>query len=256
MQFRPFVFDRAAQQIPITIVPMMRNDAELTNLPRAWQTSWTSEYLAEGRFEKYAAKAGTELVALGAYEILNNALVVHIVYMEAQPESNPNLDDEKPKYTGIGRLMIAYGIKLSIDNGFAGDVVLAAKTTEMARHYETEFGAVRLPTFDSSDPSYLVADEAAKRIFSLFCPDLVGAWMKFRKENPAFDAEWYCRKDPEGDRFYEIFFQMCRKYGVRWASADEKERQFIEEVTWVTYERERAVRRGLPLSNVRPAFAG
>lgn len=39
--------------------------------------------------------------------------------------------------------------------------------------------------------------------------------MEFRKENPASNAEWYCRKDPEGERFYEIFFQMCRKYGVR-----------------------------------------
>lgn len=79
--------------------------------------------------------------------------------------------------------------------------------------------------------------------------------MEFRKENPASDAKWYCREDQEGDRFYEIFFQMCRKYGVRWASADEKERSFIEEVTRVTYERERAIRLGLPLSDVRPAFA-
>ena len=51
------------------------------------------------------------------------------------------------------------------------------------------------------------------------------------------------------------FFPVCRKYGVRWASADEKERWFIEEVTRVTYERERAVRLGLPLADVRPAFA-
>lgn len=79
--------------------------------------------------------------------------------------------------------------------------------------------------------------------------------MEFRKETPASDAEWYCRKNLEEERFYEIFFQMCRKYGVRWASADEKERQFIEEITRVTYERERAVRLGLPLSGVRPAFA-
>ena len=69
------------------------------------------------------------------------------------------------------------------------------------------------------------------------------------------DAEWYCRKDPEENRFYEIFFQMCRKYGVRWASAEEKERKFIEEVTRVTYERERALRLGFPLSDVRPSFA-
>lgn len=91
--------------------------------------------------------------------------MVHIVYLEAQPESNPTLDRGQPKYTGIGRIMIAYGIKLSIDNGFAGDVVLEAKTTALAKHYEQDFGAVRLPVFQSSAPRYLIVDEAAKRIF-------------------------------------------------------------------------------------------
>lgn len=76
-----------------------------------------------------------------------------------------------------------------------------------------------------------------------------------RKEKSASDAEWYCRKDPEAERFYAIFFQMCRKYRVRWAGADERERRFIEEVTRVTYERDRAVRLGLPLTDVRPSFA-
>ena len=79
--------------------------------------------------------------------------------------------------------------------------------------------------------------------------------MKSRKEVPVSDVEWYCRRVPEEERFYELFFQMCRKYKVSWASADEKERQFIEEVTRVTYERERAVKLGLPLSEIRPAFA-
>jgi uncharacterized glyoxalase superfamily metalloenzyme YdcJ len=69
------------------------------------------------------------------------------------------------------------------------------------------------------------------------------------------DAEWYFRKDPEEERFYEIFFQLCRKYNVRWASASEKERAFIDEITRVTYERDRAVRLGQPLSEIRPAFA-
>ena len=165
MQFKPFVFDKMNRQIPVSIEPMMQSDAEVTNLPPVWQTSWTSEYLAEERFEKYAAKVGDELIALGAYEVLENSLVVHIVYMEAHPESNPTLDGGAPKYTGIGRLMIAYGIKLSIDNGFAGDVVLEAKTTSLARHYEKDFGAIRLPAFGSSAPRYLIADEAAKRIF-------------------------------------------------------------------------------------------
>ena len=85
--------------------------------------------------------------------------------MEAQPESNPTLDGGISQYRGIGRLLIAYGIKLSIDSGLTGDVVLEAKTTSLAKHYEEDFGAVLLPTFQSSAPRYLIADEAAKRIF-------------------------------------------------------------------------------------------
>lgn len=165
MRFKPFVFDKDHQQIPVSIVPIARFDAESTDLPPVRQTSWTSDYLAGERLEKYAAKVGDELIALSAYEILNRSIVVHIVYTEAHPESNPNLNRGEPQYTGIGRLMIAYGIKLSIDNGFAGDVVLEAKTTKLAQHYEKDFGAVPLPAFDSSAPRYLVADEVAKRIF-------------------------------------------------------------------------------------------
>lgn len=165
MQFKPFVLDAINRQVPVSIKPMLPSDAEATNLPPVWQTSWTSDFLAEERFEKYAAKVNGKLIVLAAYEVLQNLLVVHIVYMEAHPESNPTLDDGQPEYTGIGRLLIAYGIKLSIDNGFAGDVVLEAKTTGLAKHYEKDFGAVRLPVFGSSAPRYLIADEAAKRIF-------------------------------------------------------------------------------------------
>lgn len=95
MQFKPFVFDKMNRQVPVLIEPMLRSDTESTNLPPMWQTSWTSEYLAEDRFQKYAAKVNGELIALGAYEVLENSLVVHIVYMEAHPESNPILSNWK-----------------------------------------------------------------------------------------------------------------------------------------------------------------
>ena len=75
------------------------------------------------------------------------------------------------------------------------------------------------------------------------------------ENRPVSDAQWYCRRDPEEERFYSIFFKLCRKYDVSWASASDKEKAFIEEVTRVTYERERAIRNGQPLSEVRPAFA-
>ena len=117
MQFRPFVYDAMNRQVPVAIEPMTPQDVALTDREPLWQTSWASEYLADENYEKYAARVGDELIALAAYEVLPTALVVHIVYMEAQPESNPTLDGGTPKYRGIGRLLIAYGIKLSIDSG-------------------------------------------------------------------------------------------------------------------------------------------
>lgn len=164
MTFLPYVHDHAGTKIQVDIVPTSQTDVMETNT-NGWQTSWSSDYLTDERFRRFSAKAGDELIALVAYEILESALVIHIVYMEAHPESNPILDGGNPKYTGIGRMLIAYGIKLSIDNGFAGDVILEAKTTRLAKHYEKDFGAVRLPVFQSSAPRYLIADEAAKRIF-------------------------------------------------------------------------------------------
>lgn len=163
MLFSPFVHNAAQERVPVEIVPLSAEDAHKTNLPPYWQTDWESDYILSAQFDKYAVKCGSELLALGAYELLSNSLVVHIVYMEAQPESNPTMTENR-KYAGIGRLLIAYGIKLSIDNGLTGDVVLEAKTTQLARHYERDFGAVALPSFGST-PRYLIADEAAKRIF-------------------------------------------------------------------------------------------
>lgn len=65
----------------------------------------------------------------------------------------------------VGEELIAFGIKLSVDNGFGGDVVLEAKTTKLAEHYAKDFGAVKLPSLSSAAPRFIIADEAAKRIF-------------------------------------------------------------------------------------------
>ena len=79
--------------------------------------------------------------------------------------------------------------------------------------------------------------------------------MNDSKFRPTSNAEWYCRKDPESERFYEMFFRLCQKYNVRWASVTPREKAFIEEVTRVTYEMDRAQRLGLPLSEVCPSVA-
>lgn len=62
-------------------------------------------------------------------------------------------------------------------------------------------------------------------------------------------------QDAEYDKqYYEIFFQMCRKFHIDWATADKKEKEFLTEVTRVTYERNCAVKAGASTESVRPAF--
>ena len=146
-----------------------RKDLEATLAAPVWQTNWTTEYVTGSGFDIYALKTRMgELVALGAYEIGEDVVAVHIVYMESQAESNPTLCKE-PKYRGIGRALIAYGIKLSVDAGFNGDVTLDAKTPELAKHYERDFGAILLPgRGNGAAPRYLICDEAARDIFTSY----------------------------------------------------------------------------------------
>ena len=94
---------------------MTPQDAATTTKEPRWQTDWTSEYCSKGKFDIYGLKTQVgELGALGAYEISEDVVTVHIVYMESQAQSNPTLC--------IRRALIAYGIKLSVDAGFNGDV--------------------------------------------------------------------------------------------------------------------------------------
>lgn len=121
-RFVPFIVDAGDnQKIGVKITRMKKTDAAQTEKEPHWQTSWMSEYIQSNSFEKYALKtADGELVALAAYEILENDVMVHITYIESQPQSNPTIVGQARKYHGIGRVLIAYGIKLSIDHACGG----------------------------------------------------------------------------------------------------------------------------------------
>lgn len=167
VRFGLYIWDRHGKKIPSFTIKATKEDLESTITDPTWQTDWTSEYITQSGFDIYAMKTQTgELVALGAYEIGEDIVTVHIVYMESQVQSNPTLC-KAPKYRGIGRALVAYGIKLSVDAGFNGDVTLDAKTPELAKHYEQDFGAVLVPGREKGGaPRYLICDEAARDIFT------------------------------------------------------------------------------------------
>lgn len=164
-RFVPFIVNTATKaRIGVTITRMKKTDAAKTEREPLWQTSWLSDYIQDSKFEKYALKTSEgELVALAAYEILENDVMVHITYIESQPESNPTIVGQEKKYSGIGRVLICYGIKLSIDH-CGGTVTFEAKVPELAEHYARDFGAAPLPSFGGA-PRYEISGEAAMNLF-------------------------------------------------------------------------------------------
>ena len=125
--------------------------------------------IRDPKLEKYAAKTDAgEIVALGAYREDDHGISVFIANIEAHPESNPTISTVR-KYAGIGRMMIAYGIQLSIDSGHGGIVTFEAKTDELYDHYIKDFHAVPIFQPHSGGPKLLMlADEGAQEIFSTY----------------------------------------------------------------------------------------
>lgn len=172
MVFSPFVVSAEnGTHMNVTIAPADQTDLIATRSNPHWQTDWTSEFLDDPTIEKYALKSlEGELIGLAAYQIRGRSAYVFILYAESAPHSNPTIQPRaKRKYYGIGELIIAYGIKYSIDHGCRGDVVFEAKTDELARHYEQDFGAARIPNERADGPKrYMLIDEDAWRLFSKF----------------------------------------------------------------------------------------
>lgn len=143
--------------------------ADLASTKDSWQTDWTSEFIGDPELEKYTARIDSgEIIALGAYRETESSMFVYIEYIESHPQSNPTLT-KKRKYLDIGRMMIAFGIQLSIDSGKNGVVTFEAKTDELAKHYIRDFGAVRIFAQRSGGPILLmIADSAALSLFNTY----------------------------------------------------------------------------------------
>lgn len=153
-------------KVPATIRSATQVDF-LKTVDEQWQTSWLSEFIQQDALEKYALELtdAKELVGLGAYRDVPEGILVAVEYIESAPGSNPTLARSR-KFRGIGAVLLAFGIQLSIDYGYGGTIYLKAKTSEIREHYIRDFGAV---PFSRADPFMLLIDgEAAKDLFTQF----------------------------------------------------------------------------------------
>nr|WP_317326440.1 hypothetical protein [uncultured Flavonifractor sp.] len=58
----------------------------------------------------------------------------------------------------------------------------------------------------------------------------------------------------ENMAYTELLFDICRQFGIRYYSATTKERNFVEEVTRVTWARQQEEKTGVR-QEIRPAFS-
>ena len=171
MFFEPYLIrSEDGTRVSATIAPASRADLEQTRSQPRWQTDWTSEYLADPVIEKYALKTETQqLVALGAYRVIGRQAYVYILYLESAPSSNPTQTPHKKReYSGIGEVMLAFGIKFSIDSGCRGDILFEAKTDELAQHYARDFHARPVAGLPGGPKRFMLADEDAWHLFSKY----------------------------------------------------------------------------------------
>ena len=171
MYFVPYVIQgNDGQPLYVKIESATNEDLKATR-ESAWQTDWESQYLANSGIEKYSLKtADGELIALGAYQASGNKTYVYIVYLESAPHSNPTQKArEERKFYGIGEVMIAFGIKYSIDKGCRGVVIFEAKTDALAKHYAQDFHALEVSGRSSGGPKrFMLADKEAWELFSKY----------------------------------------------------------------------------------------
>lgn len=80
--------------------------------------------------------------------------MVHITYIESQPESNPTIAGRSKKYFGIGRVLIAYGVKLSINHNCGGTVTFEAK---IRKHTDRGEGECKRPLVKPLETLYIPA---------------------------------------------------------------------------------------------------
>ena len=216
--------------------------ADLAATKESWQTDWTSEFIGDPALEKYTAKTENgEIVALGAYRETESSMFVYIEYIESHPESNPTLTIQK-KYLGIGRMMIAFGIQLSIDSGKNGVVTFEAKTDELAKHYIRDPGLCQ--TVRRADHA-----DACRQ-----CGAFALQYVSFLKGGAPMDIE-VKRMSPTAIEMLDQLSAVCKRFGVDYYAASQNQRDLLDSIALHEYQLKKAHEQGLKRSEV-PPFLG
>ena len=171
MSYSFYVIDHVGNRIPVHIRSATQKDFERTKSD-GWASDWTSDFIRDPALEKYAfvTKCRDEVIALGAYYDDKQGISIFISYAEAHPASNPTIVVKKEDrlYYDIGKMVIAFGVQLSLERGYDGTVYFKALSTELYHHFKRDYGAVDIP---AGPHMLIIFDDIARNLLNTFAEE-------------------------------------------------------------------------------------
>lgn len=132
-------------------------------------------------------------------------------------------------------------------------VIFEAKTDELEQHYLRDFGARPVASLHPGGPrTFMIADQAAKDIFSSYLYEEKGG-----KQMKPYDKDIDIVFSPMSDEtmsWLDELLTTCKRFGVDYYNASEKDRTFVEAVARKNYGIKQAKMNGVSVSTVEPFF--
>ena len=122
--------------LPTEVLPFEKADFKDISKKLGWKFNWKTEYTAQEKqvFKLVLQKEPKIIQGLVCFEKRAGHIFMHLI------EVAPHNFGKTKKYFGAAGNLVAFGCKLSFENGFDGYVSFVAKT-KLIGHYEKTLGA-------------------------------------------------------------------------------------------------------------------
>ena len=134
------VEDASTGDILLTeVFPFEKTDLKVISKKAGWKFNWKSEFLMSEKqiYKLILQKQPGIIQGLVCFEKKRDHIFMSLI------ETAPHNLGKIKKYLGVAGNLVAFGCKLSFENGFEGYIAFESKT-KLIGHYEQTLGAKRL----------------------------------------------------------------------------------------------------------------
>jgi len=118
------------------VLPLEKVDLKNISKKTGWKFNWNTEFIANEKqvFKLVLQQQPNVVQGLICFEKKSDHIFMHLI------ETAPHNFGKTKKYLGVAGNLVAFGCKLSFENGFDGYMAFEAKT-KLINHYELTLGA-------------------------------------------------------------------------------------------------------------------